>query len=384
VISAFELAWLQLWREKLRLGVAVAGVAFAVVLIFMQIGFQDALFSSAVLIHQHLRGDLFMIHPHSAYIAVSRPFPRRRLYQALAFDGVAAVTPLYTNLLLWKNPETGESRRIFAIGFDPSRQAFELPGMEAWRERLREPDVIVYDELSRPEFGPIPTRVREHGAFVNQLGEREVSVRGLYRLGTSFGIDGSVITSDLTFLRAVPGWPPGAITIGVIQLQSTANARRVRDAMAASLPPDVLVLTRQQYLDHEVHYWASATPIGYVFKFGVAMGLVVGSIIVYQILFADIGDHLTEYATLKAMGYRNRFLVAVVLSEGMILTLGGYFPGFGLCYWLYGITESATKLPMRLSAERGALVFALTAGMCMVSGLIAMRKLHAANPAEIF
>jgi len=182
----------------------------------------------------------------------------------------------------------------------------------------------------------------------------------------------------------VPGWPPGAITIGVIQLQSTANARRVRDAMAASLPPDVLVLTRQQYLDHEVHYWASATPIGYVFKFGVAMGLVVGSIIVYQILFADIGDHLTEYATLKAMGYRNRFLVAVVLSEGIILTLGGYFPGFGLCYWLYGITESATKLPMRLSAERGALVFALTAGMCMVSGLIAMRKLRAANPAEIF
>src|SRR5690242_11145113 len=112
----------------------------------MQIGFQDALFSSAVLIHQHLRGDLFMIHPNSAYIAISRPFPRRRLYQALAFDGVAAVTPLYTNLLLWKNPETGESRRIFAIGFDPSRQAFELPGMEAWRERLREPDVIVYDE----------------------------------------------------------------------------------------------------------------------------------------------------------------------------------------------------------------------------------------------
>ena len=137
-------------------------------------------------------------------------------------------------------------------------------------------------------------------------------------------------------------------------------------------------------MDREVHYWATATPIGYVFSFGVVMGLVVGGIIVYQILFADISDHLAEYATLKAMGYTNRYLAALVLMEALILAVGGYLPGLAVCHWLYAITQSATMLPMQLTAERGILVLGLTAVMCAASGAVAMRKLRAADPAEIF
>jgi len=384
VISAGRLAWLQLRRQKIRLAVAFAGVGFAVVLMFMQFGFQDALFRSSVNVHQKLVADIVLIHPNYNFLGFPTSISRRRLYQALGIDGVASVTPLYTGLGRWRNPISGAARTIFVMGIDPAAEVFDIPEVNAQRETIRYPDVVLYDALSRPEFGPVAEIVKAGKDFTTEVTGHAVTVKGLYPLGASFGIDASCVTSDMNFLRMFPQHEPGIISAGLVRLRPGADVTAVRNAIAAALPNDVDVLTKQEYVTREIRYWASATPIGYVFSFGVAMGLVVGSIIVYQILFTDIGDHLAEYATLKAMGYRNRFLVAVVLMEGMILAIGGYFPGIGLCYWLYGVTESATKLPMRLSAERGALVFGLTAAMCVVSGLIAMRKLRAADPAEIF
>ena len=170
----------------------------------------------------------------------------------------------------------------------------------------------------------------------------------------------------------------------MIRLAPGADPRALRDRIAATLPNDVQVLTKPEYMAREVDYWSRSTPIGFVFAFGAIMGLIVGAIIVYQILFADISDHLAEYATLKAMGYTNRYLAAVVLVQALMLAVGGYLPGLGVCRVLYRITRSATKLPMQLTPERGALVLGLTIVMCTVSGLIAMRKLRGADPAEVF
>jgi putative ABC transport system permease protein len=294
------------------------------------------------------------------------------------------VTPLYTSLGRWKNPETGNTRDVFVIGVDPADDVLDIPEVEARRETIRYPNVVLYDELSRPEFGPVAETLRAGRTLATEVSEHEVTVRGLFRLGTSFGIDATIVTSDLNFLRIFPYHDPGAISAGLVRLRPGTDAAAVRDALAAALPDDVEVLTRDGYMEREVRYWATATPIGYVFSFGVVMGLVVGAIIVYQILFADISDHLSEYATLKAMGYANRFLAGVVLMEALILAVGGYLPGLALCRWLYGVTESATMLPMRLSAQRGGIVLVLTVVMCWVSGLVAMRKLRAADPAEIF
>ena len=77
MISASHLAWIQLSRERLRLLVALAGVAFAVVLVFMQLGFHDALFTSAVAVHERLDADIFLINPQSHYLATMKTFSRR-------------------------------------------------------------------------------------------------------------------------------------------------------------------------------------------------------------------------------------------------------------------------------------------------------------------
>jgi len=212
---------------------------------------------------------------------------------------------------------------------------------------------------------------------------RRVTVRGLFRMGTSFGVDGTMVTSDLNFAR-IRRAPLSRVAIGVVRLAAGADATAVQAALRAHLPRDVKILTRAEMIDAEIDYWARATPIGFVFAFGVVMGLVVGVIIVYQILFADIADHLKEYATLKAMGYANRYLVAVVLMQASILGLVGFFPGLAICERLYALTQQATRLPMVIEPVRAVQVLLLTLVMCCGSAAIAMQKLRAADPADVF
>jgi putative ABC transport system permease protein len=378
------LAWLQLRREPVRLLVALAGVAFAVILVSMQLGLQSALFKSAVRLHNLLTADLVLISPSSQYLAAMKSFSRRRLYQAAGFPGVRSVEPVYAGMVPWKNPVTGKPRMIFVVGFDPVASAFNLPEVSANLDKIRLPDFVLFDRASRPEFGPVVAEIGDGNAVATEVGDHRISVAGLFDLGTSFGIDGTLLTSDFNFLRIFSQRSPGPIEIGLITLEPGADADTVRQSLAAGLPKDVEVLTKQQYMQREIHYWAEATPIGFVLGFGVIMGLVVGGVIVYQILFTDVATHLPEYATLKAMGYTNRFLFSVVFQEAILLAVLGYLPGAAAVVWLFQVTENATRLPVAMTGRLGLEVFGLTLAMCCTAGAVALRKVRSADPAEIF
>jgi len=381
------IAWLQLTRDKLRLLVAVLGVAFAVVLVCMQLGFQDALFRSSVQYHTQLRYDLALVSPKTEFIVRPQSFSRRRLHQVRGVQGVDGVTELYLGLGPWRTPDApGEVRSIFVFGFDPADPRFDLPGIAAQRDLLKRPDVVLFDERSRPEFGPIPALLEQAGGqgVTTELSDRAVRVVGLFELGTSFGIDASVATSELNFRRIFPYRSAGQIDVGLIHLDPRADPETVRAAIEAKLPRDVLVLTRAGFVQREVEYWSRATPIGYVFSFGVIMGLVVGGIIVYQILFADVSEHLREYATLKAIGYTDMYLFGVVIQQALLLALLGFGPGLAASALLYRAAGEATRLPLQMHPGLALGVFALTAAMCAVAGAIALRKVRQADPAEIF
>jgi putative ABC transport system permease protein len=382
---AIPLAWLQLSREKLRLLIALAGVGFAVVLIFMQLGFREALFGSAVRYHQAFRYDLAMISPKTDFMVQPESFSRRRLQQVRGFPGVESVDAVYLGQGLWKNPvSTADSRTIYVVGFEPDRAVLDLAGVDANLERLRMPDVVLYDEDSRPEFGPVAERFREQGVVETEIVNRRVKVIGLFRLGTSFGIDASIVTSDLNFLRMFPNRDRGLIQLGLIHLAPNQDPEAVRALLVRQIPNDVEVLTRDGFLRREIDYWNTNTPIGYVFTFGVIIGLMVGSIIVYQILFADVSDHLQEYATLKAMGYGNGYLFGVVFQEAVILAVLGYLPGLLICFGLYRVAGGATRLPLEMTMSRSIFVLVLTVAMCCISGAIALRKIRSADPADVF
>ena len=377
-------AWLQLSRDKLRLLVGIAGVAFAVILVFMQLGFRTAVYESATRYHRALDFDLVLLSPKTPFVGVPRAFSRRRLFQVLGFRGVASVSPVYIQQANWKNPREYNVRNIVAVGVDPARRSFRLPEVVEQRGWLAREDVVLFDSASRPEYGPIAERVRERAALAVEINDRRVSVAGLFTLGTSFGIDGSFLTSDLNFRRLFPDRPAARIDLGLIQLEPGADVARLRGVLDAALEDDVLVLTREQWMEREVRYWASTTPTGFVFGFGAIMGLIVGAVIVYQILFADVSQHLREYATLKAMGYSNRSLSGVVLQEAAWLAGLGYVPGIAVTLLLYRATAEATRLPLELTAARAAGVLALTVGMCGCAALMALRKVRSADPAEVF
>ena len=147
---------------------------------------------------------------------------------------------------------------------------------------------------------------------------------------------------------------------------------------------DVRVITRDELVRLEYDYWQNSTGIGFVFTLGALMGFVVGIVIVYQILYTEIANHLAQYATLTAMGHSYRFLLGIVAGAALILCVLGYVPGLLLSAALYRLTESATFLPMTLGTSKPMLVLGLTLAMCCVSGAFALRKLRDADPADLF
>jgi putative ABC transport system permease protein len=284
----------------------------------------------------------------------------------------------------WKNPYNFKGRRIFVLGFDVDDPVFDHPGILGNLDVIQLRDTLLFDRKSRPEFGPIADDFLAGREIVSEVNDRKIEIGGLFAMGTSFGIDGALVTSDVNFLRLFPNRPRGAINVGLVRLREGADVEQARGLIDDTLPPDVLVLTKQQFVARERAYWGATTPIGYVFAFGATVGLLVGAIIVYQILFADVRDHLVEYATLKAMGYSNLYLSGVVLQQALILGLLGFLPGFAASLWLYDLASTATRLPVDMTTARALGTLGVIVAMCCLSGLAAVRVVWRADPAEVF
>ena len=378
------LAWCLLTRQPVRLLVALAGISFAGILMFMQLGFRDGLFDASVTIHKLFDADLVLMSPRTMSSIGMASFPGRRLVQTLADPDVSGITPVHWNFLLWRNPETRTTRSILALGFEPTDPLFVDPALAEKAAVLNQKGRVLFDERSRPEFGPVARWFREGRTVDSEVAGQRVRVAGLVSLGPSFGADGNMITSRETFLSLLPSTAPGSIELGLIRLKPGADPSQVAKRIEASLPNDIKVYTKAGFVEFEKNYWRSSTAIGFIFSLGAAMGFVVGCVIVYQILYSDVSDHLPEYATLLAMGYPLRSLVAVVAREGLLLALFGYGPAFLAGSGLYNLVQSATKLPVMMEPQRALLVFGLILVMCMGSAGLAMRKLVDADPAEIF
>ncbi|WP_373525590.1 ABC transporter permease DevC [Nostoc sp.] len=378
------LAWRQLMKEKTRLVVAVAGITFADTLMFIQLGFESALFDSAMKPHRNLQADLVLINPQFQTLFSVKNFSRERLYQALGYEGVQSVNSVYINTGQWRNPKTRLDRAILVWGVDPVEPAFKSIEIKQNQEQLKQLDQVLFDQAGRLEYGTVGDIFKKTGNFETELNNRAVNVKGLFSEGASFAADGNVIASDSTFLRLFPETKPDRIAVGLIALKPGINPEKVRSQLALDLPKDVRVLTPEEFAKVERSYWQASTPIGFIFGLGVGVGFIVGIVIVYQILYSDVSDHLPEYATLKAMGYTDNYLLGVLIQEAFLLAVLGFLPGFILSSGLYQVAYAATLLPIFMTIERAIQVWILTVIMCSISGAIAMRKLRAADPADIF
>ncbi len=377
------LSWLQISHNKIRLLVALAGIGFADILMFLQLGFRSALFESAVTLHKRIEGDVFLMSSQSNALIGLDSFSRRRLYQSLAVEGVEAASPLYIEFALWQNPVEKNARSIMVIGINPYDQTLDLPGFSKYQNLLKLEDYILFDAKSRDEFGPVAQLFQEGNSVTTEVNGQDVTVGGLFELGASFGADGNMITSESNFLR-IFGGEEGLIEIGVLQVEENAELEPILNKLRQILPNDVQVFSKEEFINHEKSYWQNSTSIGFVFNLGTAIGLIVGIVVVYQILYTDVSDHLPEYATLKAMGYHDNYFLKLVFQEALILAFLGFVPSTGVTIFLYQFMLKATGLPIVMTATKIGTVFILTLVMCTLSGAVAVRKLENADPADIF
>ena len=389
MLFSIPLAWLQLARQRVRFLVAVAGITFIVVLMFMQLGFRDALYNSATQLHQNLQGDLFLISSQYNSLTSQHSFPRSRLYQALGFAGVDSVSPLYVQFAKFKNPQTGQKYPIMMLGVDPGKPVFSLTEIQQNLDILKIPDQVLFDRKSRPEFGSIAERFYQRDNIIeiypyNQTSGYSVKINGLFSLGPSFGVDGNLVTNYATIFRLFPERRVEEIDVGLIVLKADADPKTVMANLTANLPDDVKLFDRQSFTKFEKDYWSVRTPIGFVFSLMVFMGFVVGVVIVYQILYTNISSHLIEYATLKAIGFKNNYLLGVVLQQALFLAILGYIPGLAISLSLYGLASRSTYLPINMNFEKLALVLVSAILMCLASGCLSIAKLWSVDPADIF
>ena len=379
------LGWLQLSRHKGRFLVAISGVAFADLLMFMQLGFQAALFDSATRLHKSLQGDIVMFSPQARNFTDMSTFTRRRLYQAMNVPGVKSVHPIYANTINWRNPETKNRSNLLILGFNPDRELFDIPQVNAQLQKTKLPDTVLFDTKTRGEYVQVISQIQKGKIVTTEVERRTINISGLFTIGSSFGADGHLITSDQNFLRLFPRREAASISLGLINVEAVQDPEIVANALKNHLPQDdIKILTKEEFIAFEKGYWQKTSPIGFVFGLGTAMGFTVGVIIVYQVLSTDVNAHIKEYATFKAMGYRNIYLLGVVFEEALILVISGFIPGATISIGLYALTRQATNLPIYMTGLRAIQVFILTFIMCMISGAIATRKVQSADPADMF
>ena len=377
------IAWLLLSKQPARFMTAILGVAFAGILILVQLAIQDALYNSSIAIVKKFDAELVMISQKSASLTGLAPFAQPRLANAFTTESVQEVYPIRWRYVNWRLPGERLARLAIAIGINPAQPVFNDAAIRAQQQQLSIPGRILYDSLSRPEFGPVQKEFLEGRMVVAYAGDQRLKVAGLAKLGPSFGYDSSFITSQATVESIYPD-SAGQIELGLIKLRAGVNAETALKQLTKSLPPDVTLMTLKQFADSEKKFWSSSKPIGYVFLFCAVMGLAVGAMMVYQLLSMDVSFHLPAYALMLSIGYKRLRLESIVFMQGLILSVLGFPISWLVSSMLCQLIANSTSLPMALPMATIATTFLLIVFMCSASSLLAMSKLNDADPAELF
>src|SRR3712207_5106891 len=130
LLGRLPIGWLQLVHNKTRLAAAVAGVAFASVLVLMQLGFLGALVASIKLPYDQMNADLLISASDMNTLDDGSPLPRQRMFEALTVEGVKNATPLYYGKVEWKQPDV-TIRDLDVFGIDPSAETLRNPAINA-------------------------------------------------------------------------------------------------------------------------------------------------------------------------------------------------------------------------------------------------------------
>ena len=386
-LADLPMAWLQLKRQPIRYLVAVTGIGFAALLMYMQLGFQSGLLNSATTFYEALDADLVLLSPATLNSGNFQQFPQSQLYNALGVEGVKQTIPLYVANVNAQKLDGVKPTSLRLIGYDPDSQVLNLPEVKAQRELLKTPDYVLFDTLGNRNTGPIAAAVKANGYQDLILADfsKTFRVMGLFKLGSTFAADSNLISSDATAIQlAFRQINTGEISMGLIRLKPGANSKQVQAFLRKMYGREIQVLTKPELIAQERDYWNTASSFGVIFGFGTIMGLLVGGVVVYQVLYTDVSDHLKEYATLKAMGFADGFILTIVIQEAFLLGISSFIPATLISTGMYAFLTAASGIRIEMTSDKTVLVGSLTLGVCAASAAIAIRRLRDADPASVF
>jgi putative ABC transport system permease protein len=372
----------MLLQYRSRLLLSCLSIALAVVIMFMQMGFFNGLNDSQANLARILDADLIMLHRDSDNLKSMEMFRLKRWRQAMVAEGVADGTYLSTSASYWWNPQDSSRNRVLVVAVNPDHPGLRLRDAEGDIAVLRRAGTVFYDRSSRRELGDIAIDTE------TSLGRARVQVVGLFDLGANFSYEGHVLTSFDTYLRIFSQRNPqrlaDEISLGLLKLEPGADAETVKRRLLQDLPGDFVLLTRAELEARERAHTTRSTPAGIIFGIGLLVALGIGVVICYQLLFNEIHDHMRQFATLKAIGYRARHLYVIVVSESLLLSMIGFVIGLLATVFLYRVVQDLSEIAMQLTPHRVLFILVLTLIMGIASAALAVRQVVRADPADLF
>ena len=385
---ALRLARKQTVGRLRRSLAAFLGVAGGIVLVMVQLGFQSALYESAVRLHHALDGDVVIVAPEFQSIQGLTWVPRTTLERAAGHPAVVAVHPLFLSQLMVRNVDNRRFSIILGIGIDPDSPAIPADRLGPDAASLRLPGRVLFDEIGQPLYGDVLGRLSRDGdielvtATAQRPLQRAFVVSGRYRMGATIVFPGSMVASEATLLDAI-GQSRERVNVGVLRLAPGADVTAVARDLRIALAGEADVETKASFVARERDFWSKETPIGILFDMGAVIGFLISAVFVYQVLFQTIDENISEYALLKTLGFRYWFFAVVVLATAVLIVLAAFPPALGLSVLVYWICGSATQLPVEMTVGRVAAVMGFALAVAAASALLAVRRLGRADPAGL-
>ncbi|WP_366656754.1 FtsX-like permease family protein [Fodinicurvata sp. EGI_FJ10296] len=383
IFRRLPIGWLQLTHKRGRFMAALAGVAFANVLVFVQLGIMNSMATATLRPYEFFNADIMISAADANALAEGGNVARQWMLQAFADSDVTAGMGLFVGNASWDRD--GFDIALTTFGVDPGQVDFIAPEIAADIGHLQVQDVAIVDRLARGLSRDDAAAIRPQTPLTFETQGRTVTAPTTFAGGGGFGGDGFMFVSDQTFLSLFASRVSAAPDHILLRVRPGADVAVVADRLRGLISDKTLrIRSYAEAAQEDLRYQQTQRPTGVIFGFGVLIGVLVGLVIVYQVLSADVADHLREYATFKAMGYGPRFFLGIVVEEAIVLGLLGFLPGLAVGTAILTLMANVTTLPLAMTPGMAVTVFVGTVVFSVLSGVIATRRLAAADPADLF
>ena len=369
-----KLAIRNLLHDRARFLVTLIGVLFAVVLLAVQLGLYLGARKMISGMVAHTTGDIWIAAYGANSFEQAPILTGRERFLALSVPGVASVSPLVVSFSGWRKTDSG-TVNVIVIGAEKGEGSLKPWNIVEGAAAPTLQDGVIVDRSYAKMLG-----VSGVGAMAEIAGQR-VRVEGFTNGIRSFTTSPFIFTS-LKKAREILSVPPDQATFYIVNLLPGANAAQVRQELAAKLP-DVSVYTKAQFLKLNLDYWLFGTGAGVALLGGALLGLVIGTVIVAQTLYSSTKDHLTEFATLRALGSSSSYIHKVILVQAIVSAVIGFAIGIAVSLVVAQFSE-VTPMPIVLTPLLAVLLLGATVAMCAISAIASIFKVTKIDPAMVF